>query len=111
MTLIAGQVFDGATMQPLPGASVVQKGSTNGTSADSNGGFQLTVSGEPIITISYVGYDDYSAPASFMNGYQYLAKTGDSLGTIVVTAKRTLRKSVLLQVAIIVLILKLFKLV
>ncbi|WP_221420258.1 TonB-dependent receptor [Fulvivirga sp. M361] len=43
----------------LPGATVLEKGTTNGTVADVNGNFSLTVSSETaVLVISFVGYEE-----------------------------------------------------
>ena len=42
--------------QPLPGASVVEKGTDNGTQSDFDGVFGITVSHGGILEISYVGF-------------------------------------------------------
>lgn len=54
---VTGTVIDAEINAPLPGANVVEKGTTNGASTDFNGKFTLTTqasSGE--VVISYVGY-------------------------------------------------------
>lgn len=54
---ITGKVLDSDTNLPLPGANVIEKGTTNGTTTDFDGNFTLTTnmdSGEIVIT--YVGY-------------------------------------------------------
>jgi iron complex outermembrane receptor protein len=54
---ITGTVVDGGQQAPLPGATIVEKGTSNGVSSDFDGNFTITSSsstGE--ITISYVGY-------------------------------------------------------
>lgn len=54
---ITGTVIDSELNTPLPGANVVEKGTSNGVSTDFDGNFKLTTqaaSGE--IVISYVGY-------------------------------------------------------
>lgn len=54
---ITGQVIDSDLNAPLPGANVIEKGTSNGVSTDFDGNFTLTTnatSGE--IEISYVGY-------------------------------------------------------
>jgi outer membrane receptor for ferrienterochelin and colicin len=54
---ITGIVIDGGQQVPLPGATIVEKGTSNGVSSDFDGNFTITSSsstGE--ITISYVGY-------------------------------------------------------
>ena len=55
-TKITGTVTDG-NKQPIPGASIKQKGTTNGTSTDTKGNFSLMLrEGSPNITVSIVGY-------------------------------------------------------
>ena len=54
---ITGSITDGATGDPLIGASVIQKGTTNGTTADASGSFTLTVESLPVeVIFSFVGY-------------------------------------------------------
>ncbi|MDA9335814.1 TonB-dependent receptor, partial [Flavobacteriaceae bacterium] len=53
---ITGTIKDN-TGQPLPGASVLEKGTSNGTQSDFDGNFTLTVANEnSILQISYVGF-------------------------------------------------------
>jgi TonB-linked SusC/RagA family outer membrane protein len=43
---------------PLPGATIVEKGTTNGTTTDFEGNYTLTVSGKnAVIQISYIGFE------------------------------------------------------
>ncbi|WP_242204510.1 SusC/RagA family TonB-linked outer membrane protein [Aestuariivivens insulae] len=56
--IVTGTIIDGETQQPLPGATVLIKGTSNGTSTDFDGNFSLKVtSKDAIITVSYVGYE------------------------------------------------------
>ena len=41
---------------PIPGASVVQKGTNNGTATDIDGNFQLNVPGNGVLVVSFLGY-------------------------------------------------------
>lgn len=41
---------------PIVGASVVQKGTTNGIVTDLNGNFTLSVPSNSTITVSFIGY-------------------------------------------------------
>jgi iron complex outermembrane receptor protein len=53
---ISGNVTDD-TGAPLPGVSVIEKGTVNGTVSDANGKFSLTVnSSESIVVFSFVGF-------------------------------------------------------
>ena len=41
---------------PLPGASVVEKNTTNGTTTDFDGNFSIDVTEGAVLVISYLGY-------------------------------------------------------
>lgn len=78
---ITGTIVDSDMNAPLPGANVVEKGTSNGTTSDFDGNFTLKTdasSGE--VVISFVGYAS-----------QTLAFSGDqNLGTITLTPDNTL---------------------
>ena len=60
---VTGTIFDSDLNSPLPGATVIEKGTTNGASTDFDGNFSLTTtnsSGE--LEISYVGYTTQTVP-------------------------------------------------
>jgi len=60
---VTGTVLDAEINGPLPGASVIEKGTTNGTTTDFDGNFSLTTnSSSGTIEISYVGYGKVSLP-------------------------------------------------
>ena len=42
---------------PIPGVNIIQKGTTNGTVTDFNGGFSLEVPRDAVLQFSYLGYD------------------------------------------------------
>lgn len=52
---VSGLVTD-ATGDPIVGANIVEKGTTNGTSTNANGVFTITVSENATLQISYIGY-------------------------------------------------------
>ena len=47
---------------PLPGASVVEKGTTNGTQTDFDGNFTINVGENATLVISYIGYSTTEIP-------------------------------------------------
>ena len=51
---VSGTVSDAGG--PLPGASVLEKGTTNGTQTDFDGNYSLTVNDGATIIVSYIGY-------------------------------------------------------
>jgi iron complex outermembrane receptor protein len=71
---------------PLPGVSVVEKGTSNGTSSDFDGNFTITVdNSEAILVFSYIGFlsQELSASADLSN-IVMIADT-DELDEVVVT--------------------------
>lgn len=88
-TKITGKVVD-QTNEPLPSASIVVKGTTNGTSTDFDGNFTLTAkSNSGVIVISFVGYTTKEVAFSSSNnnlGNIQLAEDSNTLDEIVVTA-------------------------
>ena len=52
---IKGRIID-ANGEPVIGASILEKGTTNGTITDMDGNFQLNVKEGAVLAISYIGY-------------------------------------------------------
>lgn len=53
---VSGTIKDAETGDPVPGANVVEKGTTNGTITDFNGQYKLTVGENATLVLSFVGY-------------------------------------------------------
>jgi len=88
-TKIIGTVVD-ETNQPLPGASVVVKGTANGTSTDFDGKFTLTAKTKSgVIVVSFIGYKTrelvFSSSKSNFKSIKLVEDAG-ALDEIVVTA-------------------------
>jgi TonB-linked SusC/RagA family outer membrane protein len=71
----------------FPGATVVQKGTTNGTVTDVNGDFALTVKGaNPVIVISASGYETQELDAATQSSFNVMLKESlNTLNELVVT--------------------------
>jgi len=54
-TEISGKITD-EDGNPLPGTTIVEKGTTNGTITDADGGYRLDVADDAILFVSFVGY-------------------------------------------------------
>lgn len=54
-SMVTGTVLD-ADGTPLPGASIIEQGTTNGTQSDFDGNFTINVDGNATLTISYIGF-------------------------------------------------------
>lgn len=64
--VITGEVIDSELSEPLPGASVYVKGSSNGTVTGADGKFELEVNdNEGSVAISYVGFKTVEKPFDF----------------------------------------------
>ncbi|MDF9830983.1 SusC/RagA family TonB-linked outer membrane protein [Parabacteroides sp. PF5-6] len=83
---ITGTVVDQAG-EPLPGANVVEKGTTNGSVTDVDGTFSMIAPSHSILVVSYVGFTTQEIP---VNNQLYLrielAEDGLTLENVVVTA-------------------------
>lgn len=64
LILAEGRIVDDATGKAIKGASIVERGSTNGTISDENGKFSLRVSENSVIVVSYIGKQTCSFVAS-----------------------------------------------
>ncbi len=53
-----GKVVDAETGETIPGASVLEQGTTNGTSTDIDGNFALQLSGKGKLVVGSIGYAD-----------------------------------------------------
>jgi len=67
--IISGKITDGSG-QPIPGANIVEKGTTNGVQSDFDGKFSLNVKSEKsILVVSYIGFTTKEIP---LNGQSNL---------------------------------------
>lgn len=53
---VTGKVNSSEDGNPLPGVSIVEKGTTNGTVSDADGNFSINVGANPVLVFSFVGY-------------------------------------------------------
>ncbi len=60
---VSGTVTDD-TGAPLPGASIVEKGTTNGTQTDFDGNYTINVDSGATLVISYIGYATQEIPVN-----------------------------------------------
>ena len=56
--IVKGTVKDAATGEPLPGVSVVIKGTSVGVATDFDGKYELKAENGSVIVFSYIGYKD-----------------------------------------------------
>ena len=53
---ISGTVLDGESGDPLPGVSILIKGTASGTTTDIDGAYNIEASSEDVLQFSYIGY-------------------------------------------------------
>jgi len=52
---LTGTVRDKATSEPLPGVTVLEKGTSNGTVTDNTGNFTISIAPESVLVVSFIG--------------------------------------------------------
>ncbi|WP_299709082.1 TonB-dependent receptor [uncultured Tenacibaculum sp.] len=91
-TKISGKVVD-STNEPLPGASVVEKGTSNGTSTNFDGLFELTVSDGAVLVVSFTGFETTEVAVNGKTNFTIVLKDGVQLDEVVITGSRTPARS------------------
>lgn len=76
---VTGTVKD-AQGSELPGVNVLIKGTTNGTSTDSNGNFSLQVNSSDVLVFSFIGYQSQEIPVG--NQTSFNVTLGEDLTTL-----------------------------
>ena len=93
-SVLRGIVISATDQEPIIGASVVEKGSTNGTITGMDGRFQLSVQKNTRLVVSYIGYVTKEVTAT-SNGEitVVLQEDNNLLDDVVVVGYGTMRKS------------------
>lgn len=90
---ITGVVSD--AQGPLPGASIIEKGTTNGTISDFDGKYSLEVSDDTVtLEFSYIGYEKQDIPVNGQTTIDViLQESAVQLGEMVVVGYQTQKKA------------------
>lgn len=89
---VAGSVKD-ESGEPVIGASIKEKGSTNGAISDQDGAFSLEIADKGIIQISFIGYKDQELSASNKSFIQIvLQEDTEMLDEVVVIGYGSMKK-------------------
>ena len=78
---------------PLPGASVVVKGTTRGVSADFDGNFTIEAEADDTLVFSFIGYSPKEILVGNQTQINVILKTDNKLDEVVVIGYGTQRKS------------------
>lgn len=91
---VSGTVTEAESGAPLPGATVLVKGTTNGTTTDFDGMFLLSgVSGDATLVVSYIGFKTQEIAVSNATNLKIaLSSASDDLDEVVVIGYGTQRK-------------------
>ncbi len=75
---------------PLPGASVLVKGTTNGTQTDFDGNYTITASSDAVLVFSYIGFARQEIPINGQSTINVqMAEDASQLSEVVVTGYST----------------------
>ena len=84
VTSITGTVVD-SKGEPVIGANVLEKGTTNGTITDLDGNFTLTVAPNAVLQVSYIGYKSQEIPVAGKKSFKIsLKEESETLQEVVV---------------------------
>ncbi len=88
---ITGRVTDGSTGSGLPGVSVVVKGTSRGTTTDTDGNYRLTVPDQGVtLVFSFIGYATQEIAAGSRSSLDVILASDDkTLGEVVVVGYGT----------------------
>lgn len=78
---------------PLPGATIMERGTSNGTISDENGNFSLNVEEDAVLIISFLGYESQEVPVNGRTQIEItLTENISSLEEVVVVGYGTQKK-------------------
>ncbi len=91
---VSGKITD-QNGEPLPGANIVEKGTTNGTTSDADGKFSLSIMGEnSVLIFSFIGYTSQEIPVGSQTSFSIqLQPDTRTLSEVVVVGYGTVKKS------------------
>jgi len=97
---VEGTIYDDSG-QPIPGVSVLIKGTTNGTQTDFDGHFSISVEKGQVLVFSYVGFSSLEQKIGKNNTFDInLRPDGAELSEVVVTAQGIKREKKALGYAV-----------
>ncbi|WP_176801417.1 TonB-dependent receptor [Kriegella aquimaris] len=91
---IATGVITDSDGVPLPGANIIEKGTTNGVTADFDGGFSISVKDEnAVLVVSYIGFSNKEVPINGQTNISVmLEENAAGLDEVVVVGYGTQKK-------------------
>lgn len=89
---IKGTIRD-STNEPLPGANILEKGTSNGASTDFNGNFTLTTSPNSTLIISFSGFETQEIPVNGNTTFNITLNEGLQLDEVVIVGSRNAKRT------------------
>ena len=91
---VSGVVRDKVTNDLLPGVTIVEKGTTNGTASNSKGEFQLSVNNNATLSVSYIGMSTQEVKIGASSTIEvFLESASEKVDEVVVTAMGIMRQT------------------
>lgn len=91
---VVGIVTEAGTQMPLPGVTIMEQGTNNGTATDFDGNYTLTVPSDAILVASFVGYASQEIPVDGSETINItMSEDAQSLNEVVVVGYGTQKKS------------------
>ncbi len=90
---VSGTVV-GADGQPIPGVSVIVKGTSTGTSTDFDGKYSLNAASDATLVFSYVGYETTNVKVNGRSTVDVTLQSGVALDEVVVIGSRNKNRTV-----------------
>lgn len=90
--VITGRVIDGSTNEPVIGANVVVKGTTNGTATGPDGRFSIQVGKKASIDVSFIGYKTKTLDVSSATELLIKLESDNQLEEVVVVGAGSQKK-------------------
>jgi uncharacterized membrane protein len=81
---VSGTVYD-ETGEPLPGATVVVKGTSFGVATDFDGNFTINAEASQTLVASYIGYKSQEVAVGSQSSLEIYLELGNQLDEVVVT--------------------------
>ena len=82
---VTGNVTDDQGV-PLPGATVVEVGTNNGTTTDFDGNYSISVSDDASLAVSFVGYQTTTLAVNGQDQLNFSLEQANELDEVVVTS-------------------------
>ena len=77
---------------PLPGATVVVKGTNTGVTTDFDGNFSIQAAGDDVLVVSYVGFESQEVNVSNQNNIMVVLNSSNELDEVIITGYGTVTK-------------------